>query len=97
MKQISDLVEMMYNKAKFTFSEFIALVDGYSQAQFLYNGKRYGIHVNNTSEYLLFECDLLENTYQKYLSILDFANNANIDGKLLKDIWSDVYDVFELE
>jgi len=99
-KDLGDYIEMAYNNESFTYIEFVNFLKGYKEVQFWYNGIRYGAQsttrVNGILGFALFECDV-KYSPQNHPSIEAFANNANINGKLLKDIWDECYDVFELE
>lgn len=86
------------NKARFLYKQgkklepdiddFIAGLMMYSEMEFWYNNKNYGVcHANNQIEF--FE-DKNESSLQVYANTSEFREKANIDGKLLKDIWKDV-------
>lgn len=86
------------NKARFLYKQgkklepdiddFIAGLMMYSEMEFWYNNKNYGVcHANNQIEF--FE-DKNESSLQVYANTSEFREKANIDGKLLKDIWKEV-------
>ncbi len=75
-------------KIKPTFEDFIESVRLNLEPNFKYGKKQYGS--TNFSGYEFYEWDK-EDGYQSYKTIEDFEQKVNIDGKLLKDIWNDVY------
>ena len=58
----------------------------YSEMLFTYDGVSYEVFFK--SEDIIVLCS--ETMQQEYRTREDFENYANIDGKLLKDIWNDV-------
>lgn len=79
-------------KIKPTFEDFIESVRLNLEPNFMCNKKRYGS--TNFSGYEFYEWNK-EEGYQSYKTIEEFEQKVNIDGKLLKDIWNEVYH-FEL-
>ncbi len=79
--------------------EFIEALFSYSEMQFEYKGTYYAVELlfdkNKETKISLF------NSQTKKEDIFnddeDFKNNANIDGKLLKDIWDDTTDRYWLQ
>ena len=71
---------------KATFEEFIKGLYFYSEMLFSYNNTMYEVFLkaNNT---IVFCCDTMQ---QEFKSQKDFEEKANINGKLLKDIWANV-------
>lgn len=72
-------------KFKATFEDFINGLKFYTEMLFWHNGKYYavvdcedGVHFDS------------KNSESLYKDIDDFVSKANIDGRLLKDIWDDV-------
>lgn len=84
---------MLYKQGKKLEPDIDDFVHGlmmYSEMEFYYNNKSYGVcRVNNKIEF--FE-DKNPNSLQIYSNINEFREKSNIDGKLLKDIWKDVKD-----
>ncbi len=79
-------------KIKPTFEDFIESVYLNLEPNFKYRKKQYGS--TNFLGYEFYEWNK-EEGYQSYKTIEEFSKNVNIDGKLLKDIWDDIYQ-FEL-
>jgi len=75
-------------KIKPTFEDFIESVRLNLEPSFKYNKKQYGS--TNFSGYEFYEWNK-EDGYQSYKTIEEFEQKINIDGKLLKDIWDDIY------
>lgn len=68
--------------------DFIAGLMMYSEMEFYYENKYYGVCcVNDKIEF--FEDENFDNM-QIFANTNEFKEKANIDGKLLKDIWKDV-------
>ena len=72
-------------KFKATFEDFINGLNWYKEMLFWYNNKYYAVRYRDTGIFLK-----SRNTEQIYKSVDDFANNADINGRLLKDIWNEV-------
>lgn len=72
-------------KFKATFEDFINGLMFYSEMLFWHNGKNYEVFRKKNGAMLA--CKEYEKTYS---SIDEFRNEANIDGRLLKDIWDEV-------
>lgn len=96
------------NKAKKLYSEgkpfepnldeFIEALYYYSEVQFKYNNKFYGVILtdNQDNEVIeMFEID--SNISQIFENKEDFENNAKINGKYLKDIWDKTTDRYWLQ
>lgn len=86
---------------KATFNEFVNGLKFYSEMTLKYNNKDYGVFfyrdkskvIKNFKEIdgkIEFFENQIPESLQKYNSIKYFIDNANINGKLLKDIWEDV-------
>lgn len=71
---------------KATFTEFINGLFFYSEMLFTYNNIMYEVFLKQ--DYTIVFCS--KDTQQEYKTRQEFENNANINGKLLKDIWKDV-------
>lgn len=74
-----------WQKFKATFEDFINGLNWYKEMLFWYNNKYYAVRYRDTGIFLK-----SRNTEQIYKSVDDFANNADINGRLLKDIWNEV-------
>ncbi|MCM1404007.1 MAG: hypothetical protein NC133_00655 [Prevotella sp.] len=97
-KDLGDLMEQAENNQPFTFKEFLDLLYGYKEVIFYYQGLKYGADLGyhpgedfQTVDF--FVCDTDDDQYTTFNSLEDFAANAKINGKLLKDIWSKVTNV----
>ena len=85
-----------FNKAKQLFKEgkplkpdfddFIECMQVYNELEFYYKGKHYGVIIGHSTIHF-YEWNMMEKGYQKYATLKDFAENANIEGCLLKNIW----------
>lgn len=86
---------------KATFEEFVNGLKFYSEMTLRYKNKNYGVffyinknkkinHVFEANGKVEFFENKIAESLQTYLTIEDFKNKANIDGKLLKDIWDEV-------
>lgn len=71
---------------KATFNEFVNGLYFYSEMLFEYKGQMYEVLLKSDKSIILCNKDF----EQVYNSREVFENQANIDGKLLKDIWEDV-------
>ena len=71
---------------KATFKEFMNGLFFYSEMLFTYEGVSYEVFFKDEDVIVL--CS--ETMQQEYPTREEFENRANIDGKLLKDIWDDV-------
>lgn len=90
-----------YNKAKALYSQGLALIpdindflqglDMYSEMEFYYEGKRYGVVYDENYAINFYEYENPYEDYQIYKTKEEFLEKANIKGKLLKDIWQNVY------
>lgn len=83
--------KMLYKKGRKIEPDLDDFLDGlfmYSEMEFWYNNKNYGVcRANGRIEF--FE-NQNPNSLQYFNSREEFKNRANIDGILLKDIWKDV-------
>lgn len=72
-------------KFKATFEDFINGLNWYKEMLFWHDGQYYAVYYRNVGV-------SLENRENKiiYKDVADFIANANIDGRLLKDIWDEV-------
>lgn len=74
------------------FEDFISMYNFYGEVEFIYKGTRYGVAFDDKSKcIMLFNTE--NNQTQLHKKIEDFIAGANINGKLLKDIWSEVENV----
>lgn len=83
---------MLYKQGKKLepdFDDFIAGLEMYSEMEFTYNNKSYGVFLYEDNQVEFFENENPENL-QVYSNAPEFKQKANINGKLLKDIWQDV-------
>lgn len=67
---------------KATFEDFINGLEFYSEMSFIHKGKNYEVFKRNGD--IIFCCQAFQQEYDTYDA---FMKKANIDGKLLKDIW----------
>lgn len=71
---------------KATFEDFVNGLYFYSEMTFWHKGTIYSVYfAPNRKEKII--CFGSEKLFQEYASRGDFMEKANIDGKLLKDIW----------
>lgn len=71
---------------KATFEDFVNGLFFYSEMVFKYNNTTYEVFIR--SDYTIVLCS--QDIEQEYKTREDFVNKANIDGRLLKDIWDQV-------
>lgn len=71
---------------KASFDDFVNGLYFYSEMLFTYHGKTYEVLLT-TQKKVIFCCDTFQ---QEYLSREEFESKANIDNKLLKEIWNGV-------
>ncbi len=76
-------------KFKATFEDFINGLLFYSEMTFKYKGKNYGTFYYGESKGIEFFEDKAIDS-QLYKTVEEYKNKANIDGKLLKDIWGEI-------
>lgn len=69
---------------KLSFDEFIEFIRVYGEVQFSYKNNVYGII---RGDKISIFCVGVNDSTKVYLSYEDFKNRADIDGRLLKDIW----------
>lgn len=84
--------KMLYKQGKKLepdFDDFIAGLEMYSEMEFTYNNKSYGVFLYEDNQVEFFENENPENL-QVYSNATEFKQKANINGKLLKNIWQDV-------
>ena len=74
-------------KKKLTYGEFLFMAGGNFEMQFIYKGRHYG--VTQFEGYEFFE-HCVKESLQIYPTIEEFAEKANTNGILLKDIWDSV-------
>ncbi len=74
------------------FDDFLKCMQVYAELEFYCRGKHYGLlnMPNDTWDFYEWNVDI---GCQTYGSIEEFAEKANIEGVLLKDLWNEVYDV----
>ena len=68
------------------FDDFIEALFMYSEMEFIYNNIYYEVFIKANNNIVLHS----SSNSQEYETKEEFKNKANIDGKLLKDIWSQV-------
>ncbi|MEG1663478.1 MAG: CPCC family cysteine-rich protein [Clostridia bacterium] len=73
-----------------TFKDFIEMFNFYSEVEFCYQNKNYGVIASDGATIEFYEMNVPE-SLQLFASISQFETEASINGKLLKDIWEDVY------
>lgn len=71
---------------KATFNEFVNGLFFYSEMEFTYKNINYAVFFD--SNYTIVFCS--EDMKQEYKTREEFEQKANINGKLLKNIWQDV-------
>lgn len=71
---------------KATFKEFVNGLFFYSEMLFKYNNIMYEVFLKEDDAIVFCSKDM----QQEYKTRQEFENEANINGKLLKDIWADV-------
>lgn len=71
---------------KATFEDFVNGLYFYSEMLFTYHEKTYEVLLNKQRK-IIFCCDTFQ---QEYISREEFESQANIDNKLLKDIWKEI-------
>ena len=84
--------KMLYKQGKKLepdFNDFIAGLEMYSEMEFTYNNKSYCVFLYEDNQVEFFENENPENL-QVYSNATEFKQKANINGKLLKNIWQDV-------
>lgn len=86
-RECSELINKIEKKEKLTFDEFIMCVSFGLELQFYYKKRKFGTTQFDGFEF--YEWDL-EEGYQSYPNLKEFKEKANIDGKVLSDIWDDV-------
>lgn len=72
-------------KFKATFEDFINGLNWYKEMLFWHNNKYYAVRYRDTGTFVEHR-----GVEQKYNNVDDFANNAQINGRLIKDIWDEV-------
>ena len=71
------------------FEDFINALENYGELEFTYNNARFGVLLDDISNNIML-LNIKNNQKQYYLNVNDFAQNANIDGVCLKNIWHEV-------
>lgn len=71
------------------FHDFINALKHYGELEFTYNNTRFGVLSDDASNKIIL-LNINNNQKQYYSDINNFADNANIDGFYLKDIWQNV-------
>ena len=77
------------------FEEFLEFFNLYGEAQFSFNNCLYGI-ARSKNAIDFFDCKSGK-VLQSYNSIAEFAENANINGTFLKNIWDKVSNIDYLQ
>ncbi len=72
------------------FDDLIQCLQVYSELQFFYNRRKYGIIRHHQGKIDFYEWDNMNKGYQSYNTLNDFKTYANIDGKLLSKIWQNI-------
>ncbi len=75
------------------FGDFLKCMKVYNELEFYCRGKHYGLLHIHDDTWHFYEWNVMDRGYQIYGSIEEFAEKANIEGVLLKDLWDEVYDV----
>jgi len=81
-------------KIKPDFEDFLGMLSYYLHNEFSFNNKKYGVllgHNEPKTAVEFYEWNV-EDGYQLYQTIEEFADKAHINGVLLKDLWDDVID-----
>ena len=79
-----------------SFDEFKEMVRTYGEMEFAYKGTRYGVIRGKTIE--LFNATVDDGKdLKRYGSLDDFIARADIKGRLVKDLWSEVSGVSVLQ
>lgn len=84
--------KLLYNEGKPFIPSLEDFLDGlffYSEMEFSYKGRRFGVFLRKDFIIELYEGNI-EESMQSYKTKEDFMNNAHIGGMLLKNIWNDV-------
>jgi len=88
----------LYKKGKALepdFEDFIGMLKFYSEVEFWHNGTKYAVlWADNSGAWTLYNETTSESSYYKDYD--DFAANAHINGRKLKDIWHEVKDPYWL-
>lgn len=87
MKYILDLVDKVYKKENISYEQFIYLIKSGYEMQFYYKKRKFGSTQFDGYEFYEWNKD---EGYQSYKTIEEFSDKINIDGKKLKDLWSEV-------
>lgn len=84
---LSRAIEQYKNGQKFkaTFEDFINGLNWYKEMLFWHGNKYYAVYYRDTG--ISFENKEITQTY---VDVDDFAAHANINGRLLKDMWDEV-------
>ena len=74
------------------FDEFIECIKIYGHNELFYKGNKYGLLYSTNKDITSIEFYQwnVEKNYQEYNSFEDFIAKANIEGKLLKEIWNEI-------
>lgn len=86
---------------KASFEEFVSGLKFYSEMSLVFNNKTYGVffyrdktikidNIKDADGIVEFFENKKTESLQKYNSINEFIHKANIDGRLLKDLWGEV-------
>lgn len=71
-----------------TFDGFLDILSRGFEMALWYKNKKYGAMRNGAMyDFYLWNS---EEIFQEYSTVNEFADNANIDGKLLKEIWNEI-------
>ncbi len=73
-----------------TFKDFIQMFNFYGEVEFWYQNKNYGVTASDGTNIEFFQTNAPE-SLQLFTSVSEFETRASIGGKLLKDIWEDIY------
>ena len=72
------------------FDDFVAGLLMYSEMEFFYDGRQYGVFFYDKTSLIEFFENKNQSSLQTFASVSEFKAKAHIDGKLLKDIWKNV-------
>lgn len=77
-----------------SFDEFLEVLKIYGEMEFTYKNKVYGIIKGDRIKIF---CAGIENSTREYQSYNEFKVSADINGQLLKNIWSEVTNINYLQ
>lgn len=84
---IENIIKKIYDKQAITYDEFIYLIKNGYEMQFYYGKRKFGS--TQFGGYEFYEWNK-EEGYQCYQTIDEFAQKINIDGNLVRELWSKI-------